>query len=186
MHGTATLPTKPKRNVDIPISYPSGYHWFVVYTNIRSELRAQLGLDAKGFRTFCPMIKKWANHARLRMLVERPLLSRYFFVEIEPNLDGFGDVYNTDGVECLIGNGAPMPIPGKFVEEFIRRQLEGEFDESGKEILGAGRKVRIVGGEYDDFFGVIQKAKARSGMLLVKLMESRILTRLSILNIRPA
>lgn len=170
----------------IEASYPSGPRWFVVYTEIRSELRAQMGLDAKGYRTFCPMIKKWHSHARLRTLVNRPLFSRYFFVEIEPNKQGFGDVYNTDGVDCLVGNGAPMPIPSKFVEEFIRRQLEGEFDETNSETLGAGYKVRIVGGEYDDFFGVIQKAKARSGMLLVKLMESRVLTRLSMLNIRPA
>lgn len=180
MHGNIAL-----QNNQPEASYTSGLKWFVVRTNIRCENRAQMGLDALGYRTFMPKMKKWITHARMKTVVERPLFPRHLFVELEPNIDGFGHAREVDGVESILGtNGTPMYVPSKFVEEFLLRQLAGEFDYAAKQPLAAGCKVRIVQGEYDDLFGVIQSVKR--GTMFVKLLESAIITRLSFLGVRAA
>ena len=168
-------------------SYTIGKHWFVARTNIKCENRAELGLSACGYRTFCPKMTRWVTHARVRRVVERPLIARHLFVEIDPNKDGFGEVRSTDGVESLLGvAGTPVVVQSRFVEEFLRRQLQGEFDYAAREKLGNGCKVRIISGEYDDFFGVVQEHKARNGMVLVKVLETAILARMSVSNLRAA
>lgn len=168
-------------------SYSLGKHWFVARTNIKCERRAQLGLNAKGFRTFCPFFTKWVSHARIKTVVERPLIPRHFFVEIDPNKEGFAPVREIDGVESLLGVcGTPSVIPRALVEEFFVRQLKGEFDYASEEPLKEGCKVAIVSGEYDDFFGVIHNAKVRNGRLLVKVLETAVIAKLSVHMVRPA
>ncbi len=154
-------------------SYPSGSHWFVLYTNIRSEKRAQLQLDAKGFRTFLPESTHWVTHSRIRSIVKRPLLTRYLFIEMDPNKQSFMDVRATDGIEAIVGTtGTPMIIPSQFVDNFMGRQLAGEFDYAGKDPLTKGAKVKIVSGEFDDMIGVITSEEG-GGALMVKLLKDR-------------
>lgn len=184
----------PGKSQDEPqICYAGGKHWFVVRTNIQCERRAQLGLDALGFRTFCPKLKKWVRHARVKSVVERPLIARHFFIEVDPAMDGFGAIRATDGVESLLGVcGTPMVVPRRFVEEFIARQLQGEWDYASKDEEGnerpltIGCKVAIVSGEYDDMFGVIQNMKTKNGRFMVKILESAILARFSTAELRAA
>lgn len=156
-------------------SYPAGLHWFVLYTNIRSEKRAQLQLDAKGFRTFLPESTHWVTHARVRSIVRRPLLTRYLFLEMDPNKQSFMDVRATDGIEAIVGTtGTPMIIPREFVDSFMMRQLAGEFDYAGKSSLIAGDKVKIVAGEFDEMIGVITSGDtAFGGAVMVKLLKDR-------------
>lgn len=181
MHGNVAYRENPQ------ISFTAGLKWFVVRTNIRCETRAQMGLGSRGYRTYLPKMKKWISHARVKSVVERPLIPRHMFVEIEPNLQGFGEVRSTDGVECILGtNGTPISVPARFVEDFMRRQLQGEFDDAAKVPLSAGCKVRIVHGEYDDLFGIIQCVKAKSGTMLVKVLETAVITRLHMLSVRAA
>jgi hypothetical protein len=42
----------------IPASFPLERRWYVIYTNIKCEFRANMGLKAKGFETFLPYIRK--------------------------------------------------------------------------------------------------------------------------------
>lgn len=168
-------------------SYALGKHWFVVRTNIKCERRAQLGLNAKGYRTFCPFFTKWVSHARVKTVVERPLIPRHFFVEIDPNQQGFGEVRSMDGIESILGVcGTPSVVPSRFIEEFMVRLLKGEFDYAHQEPLKEGCKVKIVDGEYDDLFGIIHRAKVRNGRLLVKILETAVIAKLSVHMVRPA
>lgn len=156
-------------------SYADGLHWFAIYTNIACERRAQAGLDAKGFRTYLPQCTRWVSHARVRKVVKRPLLTRYLFVEMDPARQSFMAIRATDGVEAIVGTtGTPMTIPPKFVEEFLGRELAGEFDYAGKDDLPTGAKVKITSGEWDGLFGVITSGStANNGAVMVKLLKDR-------------
>src|SRR5688572_20410700 len=148
MHGVIAL--QKHATPLIPASFPSGERWYAVYTNIKCEDRAQLSLDAQGFRTFLPKKKRWVTHARVKRVVARPLIPRYLFVETEPNIRGFHEIHRTDGVETILANnGVPSAMPEGFIGEFIQRQVDGEWDETIGEPLPAGARVRIMGGQYD-------------------------------------
>lgn len=169
-----------------PISYPAGPHWFAVYTNIKCEARAQLSLDAQGFRTFLPQMTKWVSHARVRTVVKRPLLCRYLFVEIDPNKQGFDAVRRTDGVESIVGNcGTPMVIPSGFVVAFLKKQLAGEFDYAAKEPITRGAKVKIVTGEWDELIGMVTGGStANGGAVMVQLLNRRTMVRMRAHGVR--
>jgi transcription antitermination factor NusG len=68
--------------------------WFCITTNPNCQARAALELYALGFRTFLPKIRKWATHARVRKAVEKPLLGRYLFVEVDQPRQSFWTVRN--------------------------------------------------------------------------------------------
>jgi transcription antitermination factor NusG len=172
MHGGMNVMVNATIRGTVPFSYALGPHWFAVYANIKCERRAQAGLDGKGFRTFLPLTTKWVSHARVRTIVKRPLMSRYFFVEIDPHRQSFEDVRQTDGIESIVGTmGVPQVIPSGLIERFIFRQISGEFDEAAKEPLINGAKVQIVEGEWDTMIGII--IKAHSGSVLLKLLDDR-------------
>lgn len=178
----------PRMDEDIPFSFTDGSRWYAVMTNIRCEERAEKGLAAKGFRTFLPFERRWVSHARVRKAVKRPLLSRYLFVETDANKRGFMEIRMTDGVEAVLCNGdVPAPMPGGLVEEFMRRQLSGEFDKVEKEPIPMGARICIVDGPYEDFFAtVVGLGKKSGGEILAQLLGKKTRTRFSLMSVRPA
>lgn len=169
----------------IPFSFRSGPHWFVVRSNIQCEFRAQMGLEQKGMRTYLPRLTKWVSHARRKIVVKRPLIRGYFFVELDPARQSFEEVRQTDGVELIIANcGIPSVVPSAFIEEFIRREMLGEFDQVAGKPLPERATVKIVNGEWDEFFGVV--VGVDKGNLLVKLIGNRRAMKISQFCLRPA
>jgi transcription antitermination factor NusG len=127
-----------------PISF-AGPQWFVVITNPSCENRAQMGIEAAGYRTFMPKLRRWVNHARVKKAVERPLLARYLFVEVDYPRQSFADIRLVNGVECMLAHGGvPCTVPRRFIEDFLRRYMTGEWDFVEQEELPIGARVRIV------------------------------------------
>lgn len=168
----------------IPFSY-AGPCWFVVITNPRCLLRAQLDLDAAGYRTFTPKSRKWVTHARVKKAVEKPILSRYLFVEVDYPRQSFGEIRLCNGVETILSSlGVPIPVPRQFVEDMLSRYLKGEWDEVGQEALPLGARVRIVEGECEDMLATI--TKHTGGKITAKLHGTNIYKKLYVGNVRAA
>jgi transcription antitermination factor NusG len=92
-----------------------------------------------------PKLKKWISHARVRKAVERPLLNRYVFVEVDHPRQSFGPVAEARGVENIIFDlGVPRVMRRADVEDLIFRYLAGEFDEVANESIPIGARVCIV------------------------------------------
>lgn len=167
-----------------PISY-AGPCWFVVVTNPRCLLRAQLDLDAAGYRTFTPKSRRWVSHARVRKAVEKPILSRYLFVEVDYPRQSFGGVKAANGVESVLSNhGVPAPVPSRFVEDLLQRYLKGEWDEVTNKALPLGARVRIVEGECEDMLATITQHSG--GKIAAKLLGTNIYKKLYAGNVRAA
>jgi transcriptional antiterminator RfaH len=145
------------RAVDIPASFPVGGAWHVVYTNIRCEFRANMGLKAKGFETFLPYLRKRIRHARYTQAVERPLFPRYLFVRFDVEKDEWFDpIKSTDGVEDIIRNNSiPVRIPQAELDPIIHAQKAGEFDLTRKRPISSeyaeGEVIRISAGPFAGF-----------------------------------
>ena len=133
--------------------------WFCVTTNPNCQARAALELYSLGYRTFLPKVRKWAIHARVRKAVEKPLLGRYLFVEVDHPKQSFGTVRAANGIEGFVANPDPVPIPSRFVEAFRRRYMAGEWDEIAKGPLPVGARIRIVEGEFDNLLATVTQRK---------------------------
>jgi transcription antitermination factor NusG len=129
--------------------------WFCITTNPNCQARAALELYALGFRTFLPKIRKWATHARVRKAVEKPLLGRYLFVEVDQPRQSFWTVRSANGVEGFVSNPDPVAIPSRYVENFRMRYMAGEWDEVAQGPLPVGARVRVVEGEFSDLLATV-------------------------------
>lgn len=156
--------------------------WFCLTTNPNCQTRAQLGLHAIGYRTFLPKVKRWVSHARVRTVRERPLLGRYVFVEVDIGDDtaqSFGAVKGVNGVESMVSVcGEPCVIPRHFVDGFLRRYLDGEWDfvtqqpvrivrsdgsieVRDNEPIPRGARVKIMEGEFADMLATVTNREGR-------------------------
>ena len=145
---------------DVPVSFRAGLVWFVVYTNINCELRAKKGLDALGYTTFMPVMKKWIRHARSRVAVERPLFTRYLFVALDPDRDGWFAIRTTHGVERVLArDGVPESVPAVAIEALMAAERAGRFDLTrAAPRLKAGDRVAVDGGAFGDFVAEVATA----------------------------
>jgi transcription antitermination factor NusG len=171
-------------------------------TNPGCQARATGELYQLGYRTFYPKIKKWVSHARVRKAVEKPLLGRYVFVEVDHPRQSFGSVRACNGVEGIISSlGVPTPFPSRLVEDFIRRQLANEWDFVTQEPVRyvdangdiqvrenpptpIGARVAIVEGEFNAALATVTNRK--HGKLHCKILDTNLYAQLRERGIRAA
>lgn len=200
---------RTNQNFQEPPAIRDGAKWFCVMTNPGCQVRAEKELYSLGYRAFSPKIRKWASHARVRRAVEKPLLGRYLFVEVDNRDDGqsFGAVRNVNGVEMILSGvlpdrtWGPLPFPSHWVEGFLSRYMAGEWDfvrqepvhyldENGEkqtrqnDRTPVGARIRIIEGEFDDMLATVTSRK--SGKLHCKLLDTNIYTQLREYGVRAA
>lgn len=164
-------------------------NWYCAVANPNCLRRAELGLSAAGFRNFTPKVRKWATLGRFRRPVERALLGRYLFVEVDHPRQSFGEVRNTPGIESLITNiGKPVAFPSHWVDGLLRRHLAGEWDFVRQEPveyrnrygflerrindpLTIGDRIRVMSGEFEDMLAFVTGRKR--GQITFKVAGSR-------------
>ncbi len=145
---------------DAPPDESENLTWFVVYTNINCEARAQKGLEAAGYTTFLPTLRKFIRHARQRRAVDRPLFARYLFVGLDPSRDGWFAIRTTHGVESILGHeGMPEPVPSEIVARLRAAQIAGRFDLTRPRVrFQLGDRVAVDGGPFGEFVGEVATA----------------------------
>jgi transcription antitermination factor NusG len=146
-----------------------GPQWYCIIVEAGCQRQIRAVLADKGYRVFVPMAKRWVNHARVKKAVERPLLGRYVFVELQPG-QAFLPVMTTAGVEAIISNaGAPCVIPRRQVDRLFHAQLAGRFDETrGGPPVGA--RVAIVSGKFENWIATVTGIGHRGRQVSVKLL----------------
>lgn len=158
--------------------------WLCAVVNPNCHHRAERELSELGYRTFVPRLRKWVSHARVRKAVDRPLLGRYLFVEI-PEHEGTEKARGANGVEGFVSvGGRPVSLPVGVVEDLIRRQMSGEWDQVAKGEMPVGARVRIMGGEFEMMLATI--INKRHGRCDVKILGTSTIRRMYPVNIQPA
>ena len=131
--------------------------WFLVYTQPKSEIRAEMHLKAQGFRPYLPQLQKTIRHARQLKTIWAPLFPRYIFLILDLERDRFLSVRSTVGVSSVFScENRPVPVPEGIVEALVARKNEGGLAlfHAG---LTRGQTVRIVSGPFADFVGTIER-----------------------------
>jgi transcription antitermination factor NusG len=185
-----------------PPQISEGARWYCMTTATNLQKRVCDELYPLGYRTFYPRLKKWVSHARTRKAVERPLLGRYVFVEVDYPRQDFRTLGQIYGVQGLVGNyGTPRALPSWWVTDFMERYLAGEWDEvtpgtfqyrdeygniqtreNGKAPTGA--RIRIIEGEFAMVLATITSQK--NGRVHCKIFGQNKYVHLSEQNIRAA
>jgi transcription elongation factor/antiterminator RfaH len=144
-------------NVRETLTLSESERWFLVHTQPKSEMKAELHLGGQGFRTHFPTIQKTIRHARQLRTVRAPLFPRYIFLILDLGRDRWLSVRSTVGVSSLFTcEDRPVPVPEGIVETLIRNSDEANLTlfSSG---LTAGRTVRILSGPFADFVGTLER-----------------------------
>jgi len=94
------------------------------------EQNGQRGLEAKGFKTYCPITRRLTRHARITTLKVYPLFARYLFIRFSMAEEWSDPIRSTDGViDLLQNNWLPVPVPDWVIDEIQEREANGEFDQ---------------------------------------------------------
>lgn len=162
-------------NADAAPPLATGTRWFVVYARPKSEVKAQLNLNAQGFRTFLPQIEKTVRHARQLRRTRAPLFPRYLFAELDLKRDPWLSVRSTIGVASLFttSEGQPIPVPRGIVEALLE-QSDGALVRLDVG-LRAGQRVRLLSGPFADFVGKIERLDSAGRIrVLLELMSTAV------------
>ena len=172
--------------MDPKVSF-TGPNWFCVVVEQNRHRQVEAFLAAMGCRTFVPRVKKWVSHARVRKAVERPLIGRYLFVEVDYPRQSFAPVRAARGVQDIVSHlGVPCVMPRADVEDFLERYLLGEFDEVTGKPVPIGARVAIVEGKFDNWLATVT-GRQKGGGLTVKLLGRNVhLGKLPVSSVRPA
>ena len=100
--------------------------WYVLYTRPRFEKKVHIGLEQRGFTSYCPLNrvrKKWSDRIKI---VEEPLFKSYVFVLLDEGQKT--QVRMVPGVVNFVyWNGQPAEVRRKEIDD-IRRFLNEYTD----------------------------------------------------------
>jgi transcription elongation factor/antiterminator RfaH len=149
--------------------------WFLVHTLPKSEGRAELRLNAQGFRCYTPLFEKTIRHARKLRTVRAPLFPRYLFVILDLTRDSWSPIRSTIGVSRLFTNhdGRPVPVPVGIVESLIERS-DGQVTRLDSNLV-RGQRVIILSGPFANFAGTLARLDdAARVQVLLEMMGTEV------------
>ncbi len=149
-----------KNELDIP-------HWFVMKAGKKESLAMSV-FEKAGLRAYCPYAKTTITVQGKKVITERPLIPNTVFV-----YSSFRVLYAVKNLNSFItysyrkvGDGyRALQVPTHEMELFIasasKMQEDITYFMPNEVELKKGDKVRIIGGVFDGYEGVLLKAKGR-------------------------
>ena len=170
-----------------PSGLIDGERWYVVHTLPCREFRAQLQLEAQGFRTFLPRYAKTVRHARKLRTVSAPFFPCYLFIALDLSRDRWRSINGTFGVASLVmGQESPVAVPSGIVEG-LGAACAGDGHVHLSEALGLGDRVRVLSGPFADSVGELTRIDgAWRVTVLLRLLGSDVPVSISRAMLMPA
>jgi transcriptional antiterminator RfaH len=131
-------------------------HWYVVYTQHRTETRAVEQLRRQGFETYFPLCSKIRRHARREDVVRTALFPRYLFVAFDVEIGRWRAVNGTIGVSHLICHGEqPMALPDDVVPCLRANETgDGLVSLASLALFEPGARLRVLDGAFGGKTGI--------------------------------
>ncbi len=96
--------------------------WVLIYTKAKQEIKANKNLQNQGFKTFLPLIAQTNKNCEFQPLI--PLFPRYFFAQINLELDNWTSIKSSYGVSNIVMFSEKLtPIPSDIIE-LIKDKLD--------------------------------------------------------------
>jgi transcriptional antiterminator RfaH len=145
--------------------------WVVVVSKPGQERRAKRELEQQGFEVYLPM--SLSMHIKSRQMVAAPYFPRYLFARVSLAVSAWRKIWNTFGVQGLLGQAErPVGVADALIE-LIRLREEAGFIKVGLQADGAqfarGARVKLIG--ELEFEGVFQeRVDDKRAMILVSFL----------------
>jgi transcription antitermination factor NusG len=148
------------------------HFWYVAHTMAGCERRLGDDLEAIGIEVFLPL-RKWLCRRPGRRVVkfERPLFSRYVFINLMPHPRSWAAVRQArDLVGILTNQDVPVRVPDEAIGDLMVAVDMKLFDETqlpnGIEVL-KGDRVSVVGGNWQGYEAVVEsRVKGWAGLVI--------------------
>jgi transcriptional antiterminator NusG len=141
-----------------------GRHWYVVHCYSGYENKVHhaimqrietMGMQDRIFDVVVPTQEEIEIKDGKRKPIERRVFPGYILVEMVMDEDSWYVVRNTPGVTGFVGMGNdPTPLRPDEVKQIMTRMDEGA-EPRIKINFKVGQKVRINGGPFNDFIGMV-------------------------------
>ena len=151
--------------------------WFVVHTYSGHEERVRKNLEQRTrfmdsgdeiFQVVIPTEDEIEVRGGRKRTVTKKVLPGYVLIQMKLTDQSWSMVRNTPGVTGFVGSGGkPTPLQEGEVSEILRQMSA----EAPKVKIGfrKGQSVRVVGGPFIDFVGVVDEINMGKGKVKVFL-----------------
>ncbi len=134
-------------------------------TNLEKRVES-MSMQDKIFRVVVPMEEELEIKDGKKKITKRKVFPGYVMVEMIMSDDSWYVVRNTPGVTGFVGSGSkPTPLQPNEVRVILRQM---GIDEPRPKIeFSVGQSIRVVGGPFSGFIGVIEEINMDRGKLRV-------------------
>lgn len=155
-----------------------GMAWCVALAQPNCERRAETNLIQQGFVPYLPRVKHRTIVNGKKMIQERLLFGRYFFVTL---CGRWRSIISTRGVSSIILNGEiPSLVPDAEIDSLRVNEVKG-LVVLPKASFALGHPVRVDSGELVGFKGLYHGLSPRSReQVLLNMMGRWVKTELAV------
>lgn len=149
--------------------------WFVIHTyagyenKVKANLEkrvASMNMGDKIFRILVPMEDEIQIKEGKRKITKRKIYPGYVLVEMIMTDASWYVVRNTPGVTGFVGSGSkPIPLQPTETKQILRQM--GVDEPRAKVSFAVKQSVRISGGPFENFIGVVEEIQLEKGKLKV-------------------
>ena len=146
----------------------SPFQWFAMRATYKREMVAKEYLEGKGIEVFVPLKTEIKVIRGIKRKVTVPAINSLIFVYAQKEQiqqAKFGVDYLQDLTRKLEGRNVPTIVPDYQMEQFIAivedDTIEKSFFAPGDVDFAAGTKVKVHGGAFDGYEGILLKVKGK-------------------------
>jgi len=155
--------------------------WVLIYTKAKEEEKANENLQRQGFKTFLPMIAATNKNSESKSLV--PVFPRYFFAQINFELDNWTSIKSSYGVNRIVMFSEKFTsIPNNIIQLIQDKLNDAGLYKEDVTIVDyqKGDPVSIKGGGFAGIDAIFLSKKSKDRVrLLLKLLNTSVVAEIT-------
>ena len=137
------------------------HQWYLVFTKVKSELKAREHLTRQGYLVYLPMTQKKVRRKGKYVHIIEPFFPRYLFIKLNSETDNWGPIRSTIGVSCIVRfGGAPAVVPEDLVFRLQQQEDAMGLHTNIEKQLQPGDTVMVLDGPFAGYQGIFQQTKS--------------------------
>lgn len=162
--------------------------WYLIYTKPSQEDIALDNLERQGYETYLPKILSLRKKGGRSVKATAPMFPRYLFIHLDNQVDDWGPIRSTVGVQKLVRFGVEAArIPNTLIEHIRKRENEDGLVCLPDKEYKQGDKVRINSGPFEGYEAVFSEKQSKDRVIvLLGIAEKHIAINLDQFEIETA